>query len=159
MVVAGTLAAFYRPLLCHIHGCAGQHRYHNAKSAHRWRYSGKTRIFRIFVVLHKSAGRGGADKEITQRKEGRSALNFLASMDPKSVADVSITLITMLNDCLEVGSRHVLPSVARGAVWSAFHQLRNCDALKQPWNLFITSYVPEAYQVEHPLALQLIVAG
>ena len=104
-----------------------------------------------------------AEEELIKRsprgKRVGVLLNFLASMDPKSVADVSITLITMLNNCLEVGSRHVLPSVARGAVWSAFHQLRNCDALKQPWNLFITSYVPEAYQVEHPLALQLIVAG
>ena len=102
-----------------------------------------------------------AEEELIKRsprgKRVGVLLNFLASMDHKIVADISITLITMLNNCLEVGSRHVLPSVARAAVWSDFHQLRSCDALKQPWNMFITSQVPEAYQAEHPLALQLIV--
>ena len=83
-------------------------------------------------------------------------LNFLKSIENKSLTDIAISILSNVNNCLIIGSTHVLPSAARGAVWSAFHQLRANDKLKQSWNAFIFTQVPQDCQQEHPLALQLL---
>ena len=83
-------------------------------------------------------------------------LNFLKNIEHKSIIDITISIIFNVNICLLIGSTHVLPSAARGAVWSAFHQLCANDKLKQSWNTFILTQFPEVCQQEHLLALQLL---
>ena len=118
---------------------------------------GRVGYAEFFLSCIKSLTEEELIKRSPRGKRVGVLLNFLASMQNESVADISITLISMINNCVVVGSRHILPSVARGAVWSAFHQLRSRDTIKQLWNTFVSSQAPEAYRAEHPLAFQLIV--
>ena len=83
-------------------------------------------------------------------------LQDIKHMDHDLVVDISHLLISKVNICLHAGKKHKLPSLAQGAVWSAFHKLRiwNSD-LKKAWTAFISGN-PLSHHHEQELALQII---
>lgn len=83
-------------------------------------------------------------------------LDALRTLEQQKVAGVAISLIVTVNDCLESGRGCKLPSAVQASVWSAFHQLRSSQGLKDSWNTFISVNVPKSQQKEPELALQLI---
>ena len=68
-------------------------------------------------------------------------LDYLeTSMIEDDVVEIATMLLSRLNQCINIGSKYKLPSVAQGAMWSAFHQLQQDLQLKKSWNAFI--YLP-----------------
>ena len=81
---------------------------------------------------------------------------FETKMFKEDVAEVATMLLPRLSQCIAVGSKHKLPLIAQGAVWSAFHQLRQDEQLNKSWNAFISKEVPQSCQKESQLAFQLL---
>ena len=63
-------------------------------------------------------------------------LDYISKLKSDSVVNIAISLVSHLNACLFAGKRHVLPSVALGAVWSTFHRLHSSQDILQPWTAF-----------------------
>lgn len=73
------------------------------------------------------------------------------------IQGIAVRIISELDSCLLARKKHKLPSVAQGAVWSAFHKLRLRQDILHAWNVFIISNIPTAaLHEQHELALQII---
>ena len=77
-------------------------------------------------------------------------------MPEDDVAEVAAVLLPRLNKCIVLGGKYKLPSSAQAAIWSAFHQLRQDVQIVKFWKEFIAKKVPQSYQQEPLLALQLL---
>lgn len=60
-------------------------------------------------------------------------LNCLLQVELDNIA---VLLLSELNKCIMMGRKHKLPSLAHGAVWSAFHELRNRTDIITTWKEF-----------------------
>lgn len=83
-------------------------------------------------------------------------LVVIEHLDPSCVASIAIILTSAVCQCLSCAKRHKLPSLAQGAVWSAFHNLRGKPEIIEAWQTFILSSIPVDHRQEHQLALQVI---
>lgn len=98
---------------------------------------------------------------IMRSPKGKVILELLQAiqhLQSDSVANIAIRLVSEVNTCLYAGKRHKLPSMAQGAVWSAFHQLRGKQALLQAWTGFVEPIAPRTCSEvsSTTLALQVI---
>ena len=77
-------------------------------------------------------------------------------MPEDDVTEVATMLLPRLNECIVIGGKYKLPSSAQAAIWTAFHQLWQDEQIMKSWNEFIAKKVPQPYQQEPLLALQLL---
>ena len=84
-------------------------------------------------------------------------LKFVQSMETKDISDIAAHLMSLANKCILAGKRHKLPSAAHAAIWSTFHCVRGGKQLQDPWDSFVSTHIPVAYQQEPKLFLQLII--
>ena len=77
-------------------------------------------------------------------------------MKSKNLADIAILLISKASSCMTSGYKHTLPTAAQATIWSAFHQCRSDCEMKQAWDVFVNTYIPQSCQQETELALQLL---
>ena len=97
------------------------------------------------------------EKLIQRSSKGQRVKDLLEYFETKmveeDVAEVATMLLPRLSQCIAVGSKHKFP---QGAVWSAFHQLRQDEQFNKSWNAFISKEVPQSCQKESQLAFQLL---
>ena len=58
-------------------------------------------------------------------------LGAIGTLERDKIVEITITLVSGVNDCLVSGGLHKLPSAAQACVWSAFHQLRCSQQMKE----------------------------
>ena len=74
-------------------------------------------------------------------------LDYIHHLDDGRISSIATVIVSKLSTCLLAGERHVLTSVALGAVWSAFHKMRDSREIVDAWSAFVTSNIPAM----HPL--------
>ena len=82
-------------------------------------------------------------------------LGAIGTLERDKIVDISITLVSGVNDYLVSGGLHKLPSAAQACVCSSFHQLRCSQQIKEAWSAFVLKQIPEPHQ-EPQLTLQLL---
>ena len=61
----------------------------------------------------------------------RVMLGAIGTLERDKIVEITITLVSGVNDCLVSGGLHKLPSAAQACVWSAFHQLCCSQQMKE----------------------------
>ena len=64
-------------------------------------------------------------------------LGAIGTLERDKIVDISITLVSGVNDRLVSGGLHKLPSAAQACVWSSFHHLRYSQQMKEAWSAFV----------------------
>lgn len=82
-------------------------------------------------------------------------LDATEAVEHDKIVDIATALVCELNDCLVSGDSHKLSSSAQASLWSAFHQFRCSQQIKETWSNFIGKQLPEPCQ-EPQLTLQLL---
>ena len=83
------------------------------------------------------------NEEIIKRsprgKEARALLLELQKLEPSQISDIPVVvaLVSKTYAYIAVELNHKLPSVARCAVWKAFHKMRNAEEVKTTWSNFV----------------------
>jgi hypothetical protein len=99
------------------------------------------------------------EEVIKRSPKGHMVANLLCHvqcLDNKRVEGIADYIISRLNTCLLAGKRHKLPSVAQGAVWSAFHKLRLEQDIQHAWKSFVTTDLPSSSHNECELTFQIL---
>ena len=83
-------------------------------------------------------------------------LDHIQHLDHGRVEGIAHLITSHLDTCLLAGKKHKLPSVAQGAVWSAFHRLRLKQDIRHAWKSFVVINLPAPLHNENELALQIV---
>ena len=114
--------------------------------------SGHTSFFRSLVLASTK------EDIITRSPRGQlvlEMLDYIHHLDDGRISSIATVIVSKLSTCLLAGERHVLTSVAFGAVWSAFHKMRDSREIVDAWSAFVTSNIPATHCREQGLALQI----
>ena len=84
-------------------------------------------------------------------------IEAIKKLPPTLTDSITCRITSELYRCLDAGKRHKLPSLAQGAVWSAFHALRLRQDILREWTTFITANnISSVHNQDHEMALQVL---
>ena len=95
-------------------------------------------------------------KRSLRGKEARALLLELQKLELSQISDIVVALVSKTYAYIAVELNHKLPSVARCAVWKAFHKMRNAEEVKTTWSNFVLTRNCTSSETYMYLTLQLL---